>query len=613
METEEKKEKVVKHIHLAKKYWMYEVALAIVIIIVAAFWFVQYSGYKQLPGPLYGGDVYLYYAHLNHIASGGSVFESHQYYGEFTHYPWLLAVMMDGFGIVFGLTTFHAYIYFAVVVLILAGLAAYWVSYKIFNDKLIALLVTGVWITTFFPWSSNTYFNFWIMMPLIPLLFFYKRGIWQQVAMGLIYGACGLIDIIPFLTINMFLAGILVYKIIEDNLVFSGHRLVVKKKIMNSIREFFKDYWLVLLIGIPIAMLYWYGPIFIYHGQTPNPLQEYVSSGLSLGFSGFISLVSSTFEMLFPMNNVINIVVSVITLFGCVMTFICIKEKKAYWAIVLMLLVGIIGYMHPLITKPLLGIDVGSYGFPRVWYIVDLLFAFVGIAYLMEKYKKFRYILIILVFIVFGAKFYSMYNDYSNSQWTKLGYTYDNNIDIQYRFGDYIKSITNVNDVILTSHEEVGFAINSLTGRKVMFLRRTHSSPFVDINQRVADGAVIMYGNNDTLRAQLIKKYSIKYFYADPYGLQSYGDCLKVWDYLNDSQYADYSYACLRTDPKYEQYLNNNGIETAKVYVRLDIASDTAPKYDMIAIKPQTLKINLEKIQEVVSQNITYFGFYKVD
>ncbi len=36
----------------------------------------------------------------------------------------------------------------------------------------------------------------------------------------------------------------------------------------------------MFLIGLPIAMLFWFAPIFVYHAHTPNPMYEYVSKGL---------------------------------------------------------------------------------------------------------------------------------------------------------------------------------------------------------------------------------------------------------------------------------------------------------------------------------------------
>jgi hypothetical protein len=599
------------------KFWKFEILLLLIILLLTAFWTLKFSEFKQLPGPLYGGDVYLYYAHLNHVSSGGSVFESHQYYGEYTHYPWLLAVMMSGFGKILGISEFYAYIYFGIVLLVLAGLAAYWVGLKIFENRMVAVSVAIVWMNYFIPWSSNTYFNMWVLMPLVMLPFFYKRSALQQITMGILYAVCALIDIIPFLTINIFMILIFIHKIISENFHIESSRLLIKKKFFHSIKDFFKDYWLMLSIGIPLAMLYWFAPIFIYHAQTLNPIQDYVASGLNLGFSGLIELTINIFKFIFPLDNWISILLSITALCGTIMLFLDLKKNKGYIAILLLFIAGTIGYLHPIITKPLADINVGSYGFPRVFFIVTVMLCFVpinsGLNNIPKNFKKYVYIALILVIALFGFRYASVYSGYLDSQWTKLGYSEDNGIKLQYLVGNEIKSITNVNDVILTSHEEVGYAINALTGRKVMILRRTHANPFVDINRRVADAAVIMYGNNTELRSKLLNEYNIKFFYSDPYALQNYRECMQLWDNLENFQYADQSYACMRTDPKYETYLKENGIDTKKVFVRLDIASNTAPRYNMLAIKPSAIKISLTAIKELREQNITYFGFYAVN
>jgi hypothetical protein len=74
----------------------------------------------------------------------------------------------------------------------------------------------------------------------------------------------------------------------------------------------------------------------------------------------------------------------------------------------------------------------------------------------------------------------------------------------------WIKANTNVSDVFLTTNEDA-FMMNALTGRKVLSYRRAHSSPYIDMNARMADQAVIVYGTDAAETSALLKKYEVKY------------------------------------------------------------------------------------------------------
>jgi len=203
--------------------------------------------------------------------------------------------------------------------------------------------------------------------------------------------------------------------------------------------------------------------------------------------------------------------------------------------------------------------------------------------------------------------------NFKTNKWTKIGFEVSPLMNAQFEFANFVLKSTAQNDVLITPHGETAFAINALTGRKVVFMRRTHASPFVDVDKRIADAAVMLYGNNSNLRKELLKKYNVKYLYTDYYSEQSIINCLQVWDNLTNPNFAEFSYSCLRTSPKYEEYLKSNGLEVKKVHARLDVASNLAPKFDLIVIKPSSLKLNLTELKAYTYNNITYFGLYKIN
>lgn len=95
---------------------------------------------KQLPGPLYGGDVYFHFGNVMHLFDGGSIFRSSHYMGEWQHYPWLLYAAIFLFGKIFMLSPMRAAILFPTIIFALSLVVNYFLGQRIFQKKEIALL-----------------------------------------------------------------------------------------------------------------------------------------------------------------------------------------------------------------------------------------------------------------------------------------------------------------------------------------------------------------------------------------------------------------------------------------------------------------------------------------
>ena len=77
-----------------------------------------------------------------------------------------------------------------------------------------------------------------------------------------------------------------------------------------------------------------------------------------------------------------------------------------------------------------------------------------------------------------------------------------------------------INDVVLTT-KELGFTINALSGRKLISVRRAQNDPFIDMDSREIDQAIILYGDNNVVRKSLLEKYSVDYVYWDSFWIKS--------------------------------------------------------------------------------------------
>jgi len=183
------------------------------------------------------------------------------------------------------------------------------------------------------------------------------------------------------------------------------------------------------------------------------------------------------------------------------------------------LAIGVVGSYHYFLTEPILN----TYFVPAYMVIfllsipITLLILF-AIEVMGINYKRYnKYIIATILILLILSQVYILKSQ-QEDKWVQAGKTElsPQLIDLQ----KWIINNTDVNDVFLST-KEIGFALNALTGRKLVVSRRAQNSPFIDFNSREADVAIILYGNNDIKRKELIKKYNIKYIYWDYYWIQS--------------------------------------------------------------------------------------------
>ena len=329
------------------------------------------------------------------------------------------------------------------------------------------------------------------------------------------------------------------------------------------------------------------------------------------GKSTFI--IKSLVGTFFSFSSFYQVILTLLVFLGILSLFAFRSDRNVL--LMLLFATGFLGIIHPYITEPLIHTSFGYYGFSTTLSLFRITLGFSGLllVYKLLKNRTYRIILFTIFLIVFLLNIRANVENFKTNKWTKIGFEVSPLMNAQFEFANFVLKSTAQNDVLITPHGETAFAINALTGRKVVFMRRTHASPFVDVDKRIADAAVMLYGNNSNLRKELLKKYNVKYLYTDYYSEQSMINCLQVWDNLTNPNFAEFSYSCLRTSPKYEEYLKSNGLEVKKVHARLDVASNLAPKFDLIVIKPSSLKLNLTELKAYTYNNITYFGLYKIN
>jgi hypothetical protein len=261
-------------------------------------------------------------------------------------------------------------------------------------------------------------------------------------------------------------------------------------------------------------------------------------------------------------------------------------EKSKY--ILLLLVIAFISTFHYFITEPLLGTHlvpqrIGYFTFPMA---SMLLFCFtIEKLISIKEIRKYKIpIILVLLFTILLIQHFEFQEKIEKDKWIPVGKQPISQDMLEMQ--KWILDNTNVNDVFLSTNE-LSFALNALTGRKVMITRRSQNSPFLDIDQREADAAIILYGNDSEKRKELLKKYDIKYLYWSSYWIQS------EYYFDNQGKITGWFDPILAKDIKnYRHYFDNYNISYFILNTWIDpaIRGDKIRKYDLLFVSPQNYR-----------------------
>jgi hypothetical protein len=527
----------------------------ILIGLIAIFAIVSISfslSFHALPGPVYGGDVYYHFGKINQLAEGGSLFESSHFKGEYEHYGWLSNALTASLTYL-GLSPLKATITFAWIIQILGAIVIYLLMSRL-TSKTVGLFFAAIVLATPLV-NLPTVFSTYVLIPLGILAAFTFTNPYGK---GLVYAACGIAHPISFAAINLLYPSVALYRIVRRTSTITDQAIHLAK---------------TYAVGIPIALLYW-GPLIVrYGGNNLNPWQEYVRSDPII-----LQTIRGVF---FSTNTPIAFALSMLAIAGFILA---IKNRR-----LILIPVGIMlfGLVHPYLTQPLVGTSLGWFGFAQMRWITTVLLAGLALGALLKMTpERLHTIALILLLSVVAIQAQANYSRFTEDRWTQMAFDPRYSINLENPLIDHIKETTSTDDVFLTLHPESSFALNGVTGRKVVHLRITHASTFVDVNQRILDAALILYSNDSETVNRLLQRYETSHLYIDAYGLQSWMNCDAFFE---QGGHPETSYACLRIDydPEYERILEAHGLEYERLTARKNVASENAPLFDQIAIRPR--------------------------
>jgi len=481
------------------------------------------SGFKALPSPIYGGDYYYSMGTVQHVLSGGNPFVSPNVLGSEPLYLPLYTILVSVIGSVFGLSAFAAMKIFAIIHMIVALIVFYFFANYLFKNKHTALFTTLLYLPLIsFPVWKYLQFTMTLVMPafIFSLLYFFEKKSWvSAITSGVLFGLLGISHTVGFVTGVFIFVIIALYKLFFEHLRRSDKRWIFDTDSFK--KNFSKTLILLIIIGFIgscIAMLYWFKPIFVYHGEIQQAhLFTQDLSSLKLQFKFIFDNLKS---VLFNFSDPFYGFKSIFFAAGVLLLFFIKKYQSSTKFLVLLLVATLIGSFHFVLTQPLLGTNLSPI------YIVIFSFGLTTallcglsaeiITGFAKKYKNYIFMGIILIILLLGMYQFVLYS--KNDKWINAG---RNELSPNLQgMQKWVLGNTDVNDVFLSTNE-LSFALNGLTGRKEVVGRKSHNSMFLDVDKRQAAAAVILYGNDTIERKRLLEEYSVDYFYWDYYWIQS--------------------------------------------------------------------------------------------
>ena len=556
--------------------WKEKLPILIVVFAGLLYGFLDWgvvSQLEQLPSPLYGGDYYYQLGQITRMYETGPVewLGSSNGIGERPGYLPVYGALVTVFGKILGLEPMDAMFVFSALVPLISMLAFFFLGKEAFGDERVAALIALL----LFPGAITlkyTEFAMWAVFPLfLGMLFRFskKPEMVNGGLLGLVYGVLGLSHGSGFIAGTALVGAVFAYMGWKADWKMGKERIV--------------PYGVAAVVGIAVAMLYWFAPIFVYHGSTLLKSEIWSFPYDLHDFGQAVGKAVEILAMFFFNFGSINASIRTVLVLGG----IYLAWKGRLWEENGVLAVAVLAVLAItfsfVVTAPLLDIQfmpdyiASIYGYTAV--------ALIGGFALREVLGRWG----VLFYLIAALLIFSGYSYYPNIATGQYYESARNGLPAEME-GIYagIKANTDVHDRILSTNE-VSFAINAMTGRELLVSRRAQNEPFVDFDKRELAAAVIFYGNNLDEKKRLIQEYEVDYIYADYnwVGTEFYFDEVGQMSGLFDP-------LLVLDTTENRAYLDANGVRYTPMVTWIDpsVKGPLVRLYDVLLIGPENYEMS---------------------
>jgi hypothetical protein len=465
---------------------------------------------RALPSPLYGGDFWYQLGQTSYVLRGGNPLGSGSIPGSLPGYLPLYSTIAGTIGRALGCTAIQAELGLSYGIAALGAAAMFALMLEIFESPLVAVAGTLLHVSrTGFPILKYTDFTRFLM---IPLLLWFLARFWKRadagraIALGVVYGLVGLSHGVAFIAISLFLAAACIFDC--SRALRSAARL---PRLVGL-------YVLVCAVGVAIALPYWYRPIFVHHGQTSPHYLDWNSEDWASAAHRAAFAWSTLRRLVASFGSAEAAAGSVLVVLG--LTALAARSGSSF-ARRFIAFSGIASaglVLHAFLTEPLLHTHfVPDYVAYLLLDPVVVLLSALGLAFVASFMSRRRARLgsAVIAVAVSGLLFLTVQSSRARAAdpWHRVA--------SERPLPEHLSAVTQYLDehapldaVILTS-KELGFALNALSGRKLVVARRAQMDPYQPLDAREVDAAIAFYGRNTAAKREILARYGVRYLYWD--------------------------------------------------------------------------------------------------
>ena len=534
---------------------------------------------KSLPSPIHGGDYYYQLGGIVHIMKGGNPLEHTSLikgitFGYLPVYGSLVAL----FGNFLGLSPLKSVMYFTGIVFFLSSVISYFLFYFLTKNQYISLfllfLLTGL---NKHPIFKYTPFTLFVLVPLYFLVLFflyndeYKKKNVYSFSLGLVNGLLSISHTI--------------YYIVASFISFIFFLALIKRKKI-TLRG-------ILLFAMPfvlLSMIYFYRPLIeahlkISYDRLHIDFPDFANFDVAILF--FKQQIKKSFFSFSSFDSfLINILFWLSVVFAVKKRFSNKSNKLAIFSLLVMLSVFFITFSY-FFTEPLFHIHFAPPYCANFFIFAKLFFIAYFLSSVQEKFFAKSYFVFLFFFILMSLFCYEAYcfsYKFGHDRWFKIG---KNPIpQIYSSSAQFFNNHFSVHDVVLTT-KEIGFALNALTGCKLITSRwAQQSDPYVNLPLRDLELATILYTNNDLERLKLLRKYNVSLLYWNINWISS------EFRFKKNKLISFYDPLMAFDSSDYREFLKKNNIKYFLIHWWADPSAwrPEVRKFDLIVVSPNNYR-----------------------
>jgi hypothetical protein len=550
-------------------------ATLIAVVALAQVWLLR--DLRTLPSPIFGGDYSYQMGCIESIRASGNPMASCSVSGALPGYLPLYGTLVAVISRIGGWAVVPSMIGFSVFLRALATGIAWWVFTRLYGRGAGFTLACLSALLNPEPIFKYTEFTFAVIVPLYfhaLFRFVEKPALPAGLYLGLTLAAAGYSHAV------VFIGGIVVAVLSSAIGLLAGAPEGRAPRARAAVLGL-----AVAAACSALALGYWYRPIFVHHGASSLHYTEW-NGGVSLVTAGDqLRYARAALLAMVRLDQWPYVVQNGLCLLGLVLVWRS-RERRRWLPGIWIAAATLLWIFHYVVTMPLLHTHlVPDYVRRYLWFFAAWLPAAIPVVTLHERIRS-RAAAIALPALVFCGSVAGLVAGTLELARDPAMANARNTLDPALAsLQSWAFAHTKPDDVVLSSNE-LSFAWAALTGRKTVVARRAQNDPFVDMDVRNRDAALMLYGSDEEARSRLLRQYGVRYLLWTPQWIPSeyYKDPKLGFAYMDPLLY-------FRNDA-YDRALERAGVQIINFYGWVDPAlrGPEYPRFELTLVSPDNYR-----------------------